>query len=77
MPLDADQLENLLAFLDERDAEAHCDRSLRLTMAWMAENSVEEEPLTAALAEFGGYCDCEVLANVDPGAFASHFARPS
>ena len=69
MPLDADELERLLDYLDEHDAEARCDRSLSLTMAWAADNDVEQEPLTTALREFGGYCDCEVLANVDPDGF--------
>ncbi|HEU0247106.1 MAG TPA: DUF2695 domain-containing protein [Gaiellaceae bacterium] len=76
MPLDSDQLDNLLGFLRENDAEERRDQSFRLTKAWAAENGVDREPLVDAPHEFGGYCDCEVLANVDP-RFANRFARPS
>jgi hypothetical protein len=73
MPLEADELESLLDYLDEQGAERRCDESLALTIAWAAENDVEQEPLVAALGEFGGYCDCEVLANVDPDVFRQSF----
>jgi hypothetical protein len=35
-------------------------------MRWAAEHEIDPLALERSLAEFGGYCDCEVLANVDP-----------
>jgi hypothetical protein len=31
-----------------------------------AERGLDRDAVAASVAEFGGYCDCEVLANVDP-----------
>ena len=73
MPLDFDQLESLLDYLDKQDAGERCDHSLRLTTDWAVENDVQQQRLAAALSEFGGYCDCEVLANLDPDAFRQSF----
>ena len=67
--LDARQLEALLDLLDQIGAEEICDDSLRMTVAWAKENEVDPDALSASLGHFGGYCDCEVLANVDPQHF--------
>jgi Protein of unknown function (DUF2695) len=69
MPIGPEELERLFDYLEAQDADARCDRSLTLTMAWASENGIEQGPLASALREFGGYCDCEVLANIDPDAF--------
>lgn len=65
--LNEEQLTALLDHLNESAAEEVCDDSPRLTRAWAAANSVDPVALTASLAQFGGHCDCEVLANVDAG----------
>ena len=62
------QLNDLLDYLDDHVSRNGCDHSLRLTQAWAAEHSVDSPALIASLAHFGGYCDCEVAANVDPDA---------
>jgi hypothetical protein len=31
-----------------------------------AERAIDPDVLAASLAHFGGYCDCEVVANVNP-----------
>ena len=64
--LDAGQLNALLDHLDQVGAEEICDDSLQLTFAWARENEIDPDALSASLGNFGGYCDCEVLANVDP-----------
>ena len=33
---------------------------------WATAQPVDPDRLAESLAEFGGYCDCEVLANVEP-----------
>ena len=42
-----------------------CDHSRRLTQAWLAARGYEAANVFAWLDEHGGYCDCEVLANVE------------
>jgi hypothetical protein len=66
MPLSEEQLNDLLDYLDERLPEVGCDHSLRLTREWAATNAVEARALATSVEHFGGFCDCEVLANVDP-----------
>lgn len=66
MILDESQLSTLLDYLDERLAADRCDHTLRFTEAWAAEHSVDASAVTASVRNFGGYCDCEVLANVEP-----------
>lgn len=65
MVLDADQLDELLDYVEAEVESAGCDHSLRATRAWAAANEIEPEVLAESLGHFGGFCDCEVLLNVD------------
>ena len=40
--------------------------TLRFTSGWGAINGIDPGALADSLAHLGGYCDCEVLANVEP-----------
>lgn len=64
MPITKPDLAALFDHLDEALAEG-CDHSLRLTRAFLASRSLSEEAIVPWLGEYGGYCDCEVLANVE------------
>ena len=64
MPLTKEDLAALFDHLDQALAEG-CDHSLRLTRAFLASRSLREETIVPWLGEYGGYCDCEVLANVE------------
>jgi hypothetical protein len=66
MLLEPEQLRTLIEYLEEALAEEGCDHTLRLTARWAAQKGIDTDALAASLAEFGGGCDCEVLANVDP-----------
>jgi hypothetical protein len=66
MMLEPDQLKALLDYLDERLGRRTCDHSLRLTRAWGERAGVDWAALERSVLHFGGGCDCEVLANVDP-----------
>jgi hypothetical protein len=66
MILGESQLSSLLDYLDEQLEASGCDHTLRFTEAWAAEHAVDASALVASVAEFGGYCDCEALANVEP-----------
>ena len=66
MILTPEQLKALLDHLDDSLGTTACDHTNRLTRAWADENAVDPEALERSLIHFGGGCDCEVLANVDP-----------
>lgn len=42
-----------------------CDHSLRFTVQFLAAHGIPPEQVIPWLGEYGGYCDCEVLANVE------------
>jgi hypothetical protein len=72
MPLSKENLRHLLDMLDEAfsasgDTEtgaSFCDHTLKRTRAFLLERHLPEDEVVAWLAEYGGFCDCEVLANV-------------
>ncbi|MFF7633359.1 DUF2695 domain-containing protein [Kitasatospora sp. NPDC008050] len=64
--LDRDQLDALLEHLEDRLSDQDCDHSLRHTQAWVNSTGLDWDTVKSGLASAGGYCDCEVLANVDP-----------
>lgn len=66
MPLDRPRLEALLARLEEHLDGAGCDHSTSITRTWALEQDVQVPGLLRSLAEYGGYCDCEIVMNVDP-----------
>jgi hypothetical protein len=66
LPLDRAQLEALAQHVGTAVGAAGCDRTRRVTDAWAAEHGVALDPLHQGLEEYGGFCDCEVVMNVDP-----------
>ncbi len=66
LPLDRTQLDALREHLDAVIAAGGCDRSHRATDAWAAGHGIALDRLHEGLEEFGGFCDCEVVMNVDP-----------
>jgi hypothetical protein len=64
MPLSKEDLAALFDHLDQALVE-ECDHTLRLTRAFLASRSLPESVIVPWLGEYGGYCDCEVLANVE------------
>lgn len=67
--LSEEALHSLLDHLDAIAEEASCDHSQRETRAWATSQGLDSDVVTEAVAELGGYCDCEVLANVTPDKF--------
>ncbi len=64
LPMSRDQFQNLFDFLDEQLSD--CDDTLKLTENFLLENGIaDKERISKWLGEHGGYCDCEVLANVE------------
>ena len=68
MPLDRAQLESLLDYVDATVGSEGCDHTRRATDAWATLHGVDLERLHEGLEEYGGFCDCEVVMNVDPDA---------
>lgn len=62
IPLSLDQLDALLEQLGLKLAS--CDHTTVLTAAFAASQNLDVPKVLDWLAEQGGYCDCEVLANV-------------
>jgi hypothetical protein len=65
MPISTSQLKELFDYLDENLEENECQHSLVLTEAYLKENSLPINSVISWLNQYGGYCDCEVLANVE------------
>ena len=59
-------LRELLDFLDAVLSDTGCDHSLTHTQRWAKTKKIDFDRLRASLENFGGFCDCEVIYNVDP-----------
>lgn len=57
----------LLEALENKLSEDGCDHTLRHTLEWARATGTNVDDLIDALHARGGYCDCEVCMNVDPG----------
>lgn len=64
-PVPSEVLQELFGFLDEELPEQGCDHTRRITEAWLEEHGHDVPTVCAWLDSHGGYCDCEVLANVE------------
>lgn len=65
MPLERPQLEALLEHVDAVVAANGCDHTPAATDDWATREGIDLERLHEGLEEYGGFCDCEVLMNVD------------
>jgi hypothetical protein len=64
-PLSADELRAMFDMLDVQLPREGCDHSRRLTEAWLKSRGHDVDRVSAWLDTLGGFCDCEVLANVE------------
>ena len=62
---DIENIRELLDHLDEYFSEESCDDTLKETEVFLKRNKIEVESTLNWLRDNGGYCDCEVLANVE------------
>jgi molecular chaperone DnaK (HSP70) len=66
LPISREKFNQLFDFLDKKLGEYDCDDSLKLTFEFFKENETENiSEIENWLKENGGYCDCEVLNNVE------------
>lgn len=64
MPISKADLTTLFNHLDVA-LIAGCDHRLRFTREFLMSRDLPEGGIIPWLGEYGGYCDCEVLANVE------------
>jgi hypothetical protein len=64
IPMPHQDLRDLFDHLDSEGA-TECDHTLRVTTAFLQQRGLEVARIIPWLREHGGYCDCEVLANVE------------
>jgi hypothetical protein len=65
LPLSPDVLRAMFNFVYQRLAESECDNTLKHAVNFLSEHQVEAGSVVSWLENLGGYCDCEVLANVE------------
>ncbi len=66
MPIDWSQLDALLDHVEAAVEADGYDHTRKATDAWASANGLDLSSLHAALEEYGGYCDCDVVMNVHP-----------
>jgi hypothetical protein len=65
LPLPVAELKALFTMLDVEFARQGCDHTRRLSRAWLESRGHDVDQVFAWLDTKGGYCDCEILANVE------------
>ena len=65
LPLPFDELKAMFDMLDAELPRHGCGHTRRLTQRWLEEYGHDAEPVLAWLERRGGYCDCEILLNVE------------
>ena len=65
LPADRDELQALFDMLDRELPRQGCDHTLRLTRGFVTEHGLPMEAVVQWLGKYSGFCDCEVLANVE------------
>ncbi len=63
MPLSLKDLGRLFDHLDVQLEIEGCDHSSKITSSFLASMNLNREEILRWLAEQGGFCDCEILAN--------------
>jgi hypothetical protein len=65
LPLPIPEMRAMFDMLDAEFPRQGCDHTRRLTRAWLESRGHDVERVFAWLDLQGGYCDCEILANVE------------
>jgi len=65
LPMDKGTFDELFDYLDERLGEG-CDHTMTMTVDFLNQKEIKNiDEVVEWLNDKGGYCDCEVLANVE------------
>ena len=66
MPISKEDLKALLDYLDTPNSPP-CDHTLKKTLSFLKGRRLDLAKIVPWLKNYGGYCDCEVIFNVDGG----------
>jgi len=64
IPMPSQDVRDLFDHLNQESGSG-CDHTLRLTTEFLQKRGLDVGRIVPWLHEHGGYCDCEVLANVE------------
>jgi hypothetical protein len=64
--IDRGQLTSLVEYVEGCVGVEGCDHTRRHARQWARDQGFDWPALCEGLDEFGGFCDCEVVANCDP-----------
>lgn len=65
LPMGRELFLELFEYIDEQLETTRCDDDFTLTEQFLRDKDVDVEKVLKFLRENGGYCDCEVLFNVE------------
>ena len=65
VPLEKSIIIELFDFLDNELGENECNHNYQLTNEFLKSKQVESEKIFEWFREQGGYCDCEILYNIE------------
>lgn len=65
LPAKKEEIEELFVYLNDALGEEWCTHDLRNTMKFLVERRLDIPKMMTWLNENGGYCDCEILKNVE------------
>lgn len=65
LPFEKEKFEELFDYLDEYSEENSCDHTNKATISFLEKNNLPVEKSLEWMKEYWGYCDCEILANVE------------
>lgn len=65
LPMDKETFQELFDYLDDNLGEG-CDHKMTFTLGFLGDKGISNiDQVIEWLNDNGGYCDCEVLANVE------------
>ena len=62
-PISSELLQAMFETVEAQVDENGCDHTLRFTNQWIADEQQPMDKIAPWLAQHGGFCDCEVIAN--------------
>lgn len=66
LPMSRDRFQNLFNYLDTELTDKNCDNTNSITRTFLLQSNIQNaDEVLEWLAKHGGYCDCEILANVE------------
>ena len=65
LPINKETILELFDYLYDNDAIKNCNHNFKITNTFLEEKDIKNDKIHAWFNEFGGYCDCEILYNIE------------